>query len=82
MFGIIQEWGTPPRICWRVFWEWFGNVGSLWGPFGIPHPAAPTMPGAFLDLPGDPGHGLGAHLGAKITVKGGGAASLSQENPG
>lgn len=56
--------------------EPFGNVGSLWGHFGIPHPAAPTMPGAFLDLPGDPGHGLGAHLGAEITVKGGGAASL------
>lgn len=82
MLGIIQEQGMPPRICRSAFWECFWNVGSLWGPFGIPPPAAPTVPGAILDLPGDPGHGLGTHLSAKIPVKGGGAASLRQENPG
>lgn len=57
----------------------------MWGhsevPLGIPPLAAPTVPGALLDLSGDPGHGLGAHLGAEIPVEGGGAASLSQENP-
>lgn len=30
IFGIIQEQGTPPRICGKAFWECFGNVGSLW----------------------------------------------------
>lgn len=76
IFGISQEQGTPPRIRGRAFWECRVTRVHL----GSPPPAAPTMPGALPDLPSDPGHGLGAHLGAEIPVKGGGAASLCREN--
>lgn len=38
------------------------------------------MPGALLDLPGDPGHCLGTHFGAKVPVEGGRGATLHRKS--
>lgn len=88
MVGTFQEgkvgniWDLPgtgntPQNPWEGLLGMQGHSGVH---LGSPPPAAPTMPGALPDLPSDPGHGLGAHLGAEIPVKGGGAASLCREN--